>query len=74
MKKRNYLYLTLILGVLLGCYEGHLALFQSGVSMPIRVFEQEIRFLPEADQTLVKRGIPISSREQLSYLLEDYLS
>lgn len=74
MKKRNYLYLTLILGVLLGCYEGHLALFQTGHSLPIRVYEQEVRFLPEADQALVTRGIPVASREQLAYLLEDYLS
>ena len=74
MKKRNYLYLTLFLSVLLGCYRGRLALFQEGRDIPIKVYAQEIRFLPEADQALVERGIPVTSREQLAYLLEDYLS
>ncbi len=74
MKNRSYLYFTLLLSILLGTYQGRVALWSEDSTIPIKVFPYEIQSLPTADQALLERGIPISSREQLVYLLEDYLS
>ena len=72
--KRSYLYLTLVLSFLLGSYQGFIALWEEGKSKPTQVYPYTVSSLPEADQALISKGIPITSRQQLQYLLEDYLS
>jgi hypothetical protein len=72
--KRGCLYLTLILSFLLGTHEGFIALFQQGSKKPLKVYPYAVTSLPPADQKLLHRGIPITSREQLQHFLEDYLS
>ena len=72
--KRRCIYLTLVLSFLLGSYQGFLALWQEGKTKPVKVYPYSVSSLPPADQALVNKGIPIASRQQLQYLLEDYLS
>ena len=74
MKYRRYLYLTLLLSILLGTYQGRIALWETDRTAPVKVFPYETKSLPLSDQALLEKGIPIASREQLVYLLEDYLS
>lgn len=74
MKLTRYLYCTLILSILLGTYQGRIALWKTDSPVPVKVFPNTVASLPPADQALLEQGIPIASREQLAYLLEDYLS
>lgn len=72
--KKGCLYFTLFLSILLGCHEGFIALWGDSPEKPLKVYPYEVRSLPPADQALLERGIPITSREQLNHFLEDYLS
>lgn len=72
--KRGCMYLTLLFAFLLGTHEGFVALWEEGRPDPVKVFPYTVRSLPYADQAMLEKGIPIASREQLNYLLEDYLS
>lgn len=72
--RRRYCYLALILTILLGTYEGRLALWRQGESYPLRIFPLSVATLPPADQKLLAKGIPVDSEQKLAHLLEDYLS
>ena len=72
--KCGYRYLALIFAIILGSYNGYVALFQQGRAAPLQVFPYSVTSLPPADQALLKKGIPIGRRKQLQMLLEDYLS
>lgn len=74
MYRHVYGYLALIFTFLLGNYNGYIALWKEGDSIPLRVFPYSVQSLPPADQKLIANGIPIASQEQLQMLLEDYLS
>ncbi len=65
--------LLLIFSLILGNYNGRIALWDGG-DQPRTVFSRSVASLPPADQTALDRGIPIHSRAQLIQLLEDYLS
>ena len=60
--------------MVLGVFEGKLALFIGKSDYPNRVFDFMIRTLPPDDQKLLSDGIKISSEEELSAILEDYMS
>lgn len=72
--KDAYRYLTLIFLIILGSYNGYVALFQQGRAEPVQIFPYSVTSLPPADQALLDQGIVIGSLEQLQMLLEDYLS
>ena len=74
MNVTRKLYFTLILSILLGTYQGRIALWKTGSAIPEKIFPNTVAALPPADQALLEQGIPIASREHLAYLLEDYLS
>lgn len=58
----------------MGIQNGYIALWHDGTSEPVEIFPYRADSLPIADQRALEKGIPISSQEDLSRLLEDYLS
>ena len=72
--KRFPICLVLVLAFLLGIRDGYIALWKDGSPEPCRVFPYRAESLPKADQESLKKGIRIESREELSQLLEDFLS
>lgn len=60
--------------MLLGIFEGRLALFTGESRYPNKVYDFFVRNLPEEDRKLLSSGIEISSGEELEALLEDYMS
>lgn len=58
----------------LGLSNGNLALWKDGNVQPEKVFPYHISLFPQSDQNLIKKGIPIHSKEELSQLLDDFLS
>lgn len=59
---------------LLRAYEGKLAVFTEDLVTPDLVFDVYVRTLPEADQKQLERGIRAGSYEDLTKLVEDYIS
>lgn len=57
-------------GFVLGEYEGRLAIFGQSKE-PISVTEIELDGLRAADREMVRKGIPVTTREELVSLLED---
>ncbi len=74
MKKRAVLLNMMLLGLLLGIYEGKIALWRDNNPEPIQVFPYKASMLPKADQKALQKGISIDSLDQLQQLIEDYLS
>ena len=74
MKKRQCLYLTLLLGFLLGISDGYITLWKDGNADPLQVFPYRAENLPIADQKVLGKGIYLESKQELVQLLEDYLS
>lgn len=64
----------LLLGFLLGAYNGRLALWKDGTAEPCKVFPCPIAALPADTQQQLQRGIRIDSMEDLDRLLENLLS
>ena len=60
--------------MVLGVFDGKLALFIGESPYPNRIFDFLIRTLPQEDQNRLFEGIKISSEEELELLLEDYMS
>ncbi len=75
MDKRMRTICTTILmaGFLLGIRGSRLALWRDGDPHPVQVYDIRADSLPPADQLQLRRGIPVSSREELWLLLENYL-
>ena len=63
---------VLMLAMLLGTKNGHLALWKEEDPLPCRIFPVRTDTLPPADQLLLRRGIRVESAEALQQLLEDY--
>lgn len=59
---------------LLRAYEGKLAVFTSDLVTPDLVFDVYVRTLPEYDQEQLERGIRVGTYEELTGLVEDYIS
>lgn len=62
------------MGLLLGVYEGRLALWLDDDPKPARIFSLSVESLPAEDQYALRRGISIQSSEDLARVLEDFLS
>ena len=58
----------------LGVFEGKLALFIGQSPYPNAVYDFLIRTLPPEDRARLEVGIELSGEEELSALLEDYMS
>ena len=58
----------------LGLYRGNLAIFSGDDQKPAQVFPYSQELFPETDREALRKGIPFSSQEELSRLMEDYLS
>lgn len=74
MIRKAYGYLTLVCAIILGSYNGYIALWTGENHQPTKVFPYSVQSLPPADQKRLEDGIEISSPEQLYALLQDYLS
>jgi hypothetical protein len=60
--------------VLLGVFEGKLALFAGKSPYPNIVYDFYVRNLPKEDQSRLSEGIFVSSESELESLLEDFMS
>ena len=60
--------------IVLGVFEGKLALFKGKSPYPNIVYDFFIRNLPKEDQNRLSEGIAVSSQSELEALLEDFMS
>lgn len=74
MKQKKYVCLGLVLGFLLGCHNGYIALWKQGQEAPMRIYPYRVNLLPPADRQALRHGISVESELELAHLLEDYLS
>ena len=72
--KKHLVGLFLLTGMLLGSCNGYLALWKNGEPQPEQLFPFRVSVLPPRDQQALEAGIPVSSPQELSRLMEDYLS
>lgn len=77
MKKRNSLRVlmpTLLIGFLIGSYNGRLAVWKNDDPEPFRVYPCPIYLLPKTEREALLRGIPIENMQDVSDFLENFLS
>lgn len=75
MKKLSRICTLLIFaGLILGIFKGKLALIAESDGQPVEIYPLFAAMLPAADQKSLTEGIPVRSAEELSRLLEDFLS
>ena len=75
IKRKPYLAVfPLLMGLILGCHKGYVALWEEGAAEPRQIFPYKVTSLPLADQDALEKGIHVKTVEELSQLLEDYLS
>lgn len=75
MKKQSKICTLLIFaGLILGICKGKLALIAESDGQPVEIYPLFAAMLPAADQKSLTEGIPVRSAEELSRLLEDFLS
>ena len=55
-------------------HEGHIAVFYQNEEKPQIVLDTQVKFLPDYDRVQLKSGIAVYSYEELSALIEDYIS
>ena len=60
--------------VVLGIFEGKLALFAGKSPYPNVVYDFYVRNLPKEDRDRLSEGISVSSQSELDSLLEDFMS
>ena len=65
---------ALLLSTFLGISHGHLAIYISSTSDPVRVLPYDISLFTPADQKALANGIPFSNDVELNKLLEDFTS
>ena len=58
----------------LGLHNGYLAIFDDESNDPLMVFPYQGKNYPAKDQIALNQGIPYQTQEELSNLLEDFLS
>lgn len=61
-------------GYLLGEYNGRVSVLSPDTREPEMIFDIFIRTLPDADQELLRQGIRVDTYEELTRLIEDYIS
>ncbi len=59
---------------LLRTYEGKLAVFTTDLVEPNMVFDVYVRTLPATDQKALENGVRVETYEELTALIEDYIS
>ena len=75
MKKLSKICTLLIFAsLILGICKGKLALIAESDGQPVEIYPLFAAMLPAADQKSLTEGIPVRSAEELSRLLEDFLS
>lgn len=72
--KRRQISAALLLGLILGCHKGYVALWENGAEEPKQIFPYRVTALPPADQEALEEGIHLKTVQELARLLEDYLS
>ena len=61
-------------GYLLGEYNGRVSVLTPDTREPEMIFDIFVRTLPEMDQELLRQGIRVETYEELTRLIEDYIS
>lgn len=72
--KHGFFSFSILIGFLLGCHQGYIALWPEGATEPVQVYPYRVTSLPLADQQALRDGIHVDSEQELAMLLEDYLS
>ncbi len=73
-KARTCLARVLLLGFLVGCYNGRLAVWQDDDPQPVRVFPCPVYLLPKKDRDALQNGIRIDDMQDLRHFVENFLS
>ena len=55
-------------------YNGKIALFKRGYSIPVEIFDVNTSSLPQSDRELIIMGVTAYSDEEAQRLVEDYTS
>ncbi len=66
--------MILLLGFLLGSYNGRLAVWKDDDPQPYRVYPCPVYLLPAKEQDALRKGIRIDSMDDLHAFLENFLS
>lgn len=53
-------------------YDGKIAVYKNGDSVPERFLDTELSCLPQTDREKLKNGIKVSSEAELHRLIEDF--
>lgn len=61
-------------GYIIRDYDGKVAIFSVGSSVPEMVFDVYTRTLPEEDRERLASGVYVATYEELTALVEDYIS
>lgn len=61
-------------GYLLGEYNGRVSVLSPATREPEMIFDIFVRTLPDPDQELLRQGIRVATYEELTRLIEDYIS
>jgi hypothetical protein len=65
---------ALLLGFLIGSYNGRLAVWKTDDPEPYRVYPCPVYLLPKRERAALMRGIRIDSMEDVADFLENFLS
>ncbi len=55
-------------------YEGKIAVFKNGGTIPIDIYDTYISSLPQHDRLLLEKGIHADNIQELQEIIEDYTS
>lgn len=73
MKRKQFI-AAMFLCWYLGVHGGNLAIWRDGKPEPVQVLPYDVSIYPEEDRSKLLEGVPFSSQEELSRLLEDFAS
>ena len=73
-KKFRCLYPALLLGFLIGSYNGRLAVWKDDDPEPYRVYPCPVYLLPKDERNALQKGIRIDTMEDVAHFLENFLS
>ena len=66
--------IPLLFSFYLGVHNENLAIWDTETKKPIFILPYKVENYPEADQQKLHEGIPFETPDELSILLEDYIS
>ena len=64
----------LLLGLLLGSYNGRLAVWKDDDPEPYRVYPCPVYLLPKAEREALQKGIRVNNMDDLYLFLENFLA